>query len=272
MITKKKCRNLIYTTVNHSISFTGTYLMKKDQIKQQKVEQTSAPTLLTQDEYIQLMKADKRDKVNQVLRGAGIIFIIILYLVMAEFLLEISIFGLLFPSTKDEHIAFWKFMSTDIHDVIIPGVDPGEGKIFDDWWQMGVFLPKLGLTIVLILATVGVAFLVAYSISDIIGIIKNLAIGSHKTMKDIVDVAQEGLVEEFADDVSKKKVKKLFDEKDKDPIKQKVTKADKKKIKEEALEKEYNDLLDMLLTNQNSAETNNKETVETQVSATRVDN
>ena len=66
---------------------------KEYQDKKLETKNAPAPTLLTQDEYRALLRADKRDRINQILRGAGIIFIIILYLVMAEFLFEISIFG-----------------------------------------------------------------------------------------------------------------------------------------------------------------------------------
>ena len=236
---------------------------KEYQDKKLETKNAPAPTLLTQDEYRALLRADKRDRINQILRGAGIIFIIILYLVMAEFLFEISIFGAIFPNTRDEHVYFWKFVTTDIADVIIPDVETKltpSGRIFDDWWQMGPLLPKLGLSIVLVLATVGIGFLIAYSISDIIGIIKNMFIVTHKTVKDIGEIAQEGISEELGTEVvPRKKTKKLFEDTPDDPKEQvkvkqpKQSRAEKKAAKTEALNNEVDALLDQLLTHPHTA-------------------
>lgn len=235
---------------------------KEYQDKKLETKNTPAPTLLTQDEYRALLRADKRDRINQILRGAGIIFIIILYLVMAEFLFEISIFGAIFPNTRDEHFKFWKFVTTDVGTVIWDDGTPmsGSGKIFDDWWQMGPLLPKLGLSIVLVLATVGIGFLIAYSISDIIGIIKNMFIVTHKTVKDIGEIAQEGISEELGTEVvPRKKTKKLFEDTPDEPkeqvkIKQpKQSRAEKKAAKTEALNNEVDALLDQLLTHPHTA-------------------
>lgn len=234
---------------------------KEYQDKKLETKNAPAPTLLTQDEYKALLRADKRDRINQILRGAGIIFIIILYLVMAEFLFEFSIFGAIFPNTRDEHLSFWTFVTTDVSEIGIPfGPDGRSGKIFDDWWQMGPLLPKLGLSIVLVLATVGIGFLIAYSISDIIGIIKNMFIVTHKTVKDIGEIAQEGISEELGTEVvPKKKTKKLFDDTPDDPKEQvkvkqpKQSRAEKKAAKTEALNNEVDALLDQLLTHPHTA-------------------
>lgn len=233
---------------------------KEYQDKKLETKNAPAPTLLTQDEYRALLRADKRDRINQILRGAGIIFIIILYLVMAEFLFEISIFGAIFPNTRVEHTDFWNFVSTGIIDPDVETKLTPSGRIFDDWWQMGPLLPKLGLSIVLVLATVGIGFLIAYSISDIIGIIKNMFIVTHKTVKDIGEIAQEGISEELGTEVvPRKKTKKLFEDtpddlKEQVKVKQpKQSRAEKKAAKTEALNNEVDALLDQLLTHPHTA-------------------
>lgn len=227
----------------------------KDEIKE---EQSN---MLTREQYNELVRADTVKRINQFLKGMGTIFVVIVYFLMAEFLWEVSWFGALFPGSRDEFGAFWKFISTDLNSVIIPEMDPTtlSGKIFDDWFNWGTWIPQACITVFLVLLTIGIAYIIAFSINDIISMVKNLLVNSKKTLTDIGQTAtanfNKGLgIESEVESI--KKTKKLLDDDLPDSIKNKESSVKKPKVKKNKEEKEQDEvdaLLKELLTHPHTA-------------------
>ena len=90
-----------------------------------------------------------------------------------------------------------------------------EGKVFDDWFKWGTWIPKAGMSAFLVILTVGILYIIAFSINDIVGMIKNLLINSKKTIKDIGQTATTNVVEGLGLDPEVeiiKKPKKLLED------------------------------------------------------------
>jgi hypothetical protein len=226
----------------------------KDEFKEEQ------PNMLTREQYNQLVRADTIKKVNTFLKGMGTIFVVIVYFLMAEFLWEVSWFGALFPGSRDEFTAFWKFISTDINSVIIPDVDSTliSGKIFDDWFKWGTWIPQACMTVFLCLLTIGIAYIIAFSINDIISMVKNLLVNSKKTLTDIGQTATQNInkglgIEDTVENI--RKPKKLLDDDIPSNIKESNNKkAKNKKTKEEKEQDEVDALLKELLTHPHTAQ------------------
>ena len=217
------------------------------------------------NQYRNLQRKEFISRIKQVVEGFGVAFIVMLYFVMAEFLFEISWFGLIFKSTRTEHNAFWAMVSNK-GMIVENGKDiyyqfAENAKIFDDWFGFGNWIPKLCMTLFLIGLTVMVAYLIAFTINSIVGIIKNLIISSRKTIEDIGKTATSGIVDglgaELPTPKRKHKTKKLLEE---DPEldtlvenyeapKEKPIKEKRKKTKEEKVNDEVDEMLNSLLTN-----------------------
>ena len=215
------------------------------------------PSMLTREQYNEIVRADTVKKVNQFLRGMGTIFVVIVYFLMAEFLWEISWFGLISASSRDEHHMFWKFISSDVGSTVLPdysalGIDYA-GKIFDDYFKWGNWIPKACMTVFLVLLTIGIAYIIAFSINDIIGMIKNILVSSKRTMVDISQTATSNIGEGLGIEGGQAslKPKKLFDDDLPENIKQqsgKVKQPKTKKNKDETINSEFNDIMKTLLT------------------------
>lgn len=217
----------------------------KKKIAPAPVVEPNAPVVedkFTRAEWEAVRKAKHGEKLNQILRGFGLIAVILFYLIAVELLFEPSLFGLIF--TPSEFHAFWYFVkhtgevTNAISDETAAGAALIENQkwvtaiaqdttIFDDWLQWGTWFPVAFLTVIEIAITVGVAYITAYSIRDIFGIVKNLFRSAKGTVVEIGSV-----------------VKDNFDEEMKSDKKPSERKKKSKKEKEEDFNKELNKVID----------------------------
>ena len=91
-------------------------------------------------------------------------------------------------------------------------------KVFDDWLQWGAWFPVVFVTAIEILITVGVFYIIAYSIRDIFGIVKNLITSAKGTVVELSTVVKDNFEEETKDIQPKKAKKKLKKEKKSDVV------------------------------------------------------
>ena len=187
----------------------------------------------TKAEWEAVGKAKGVEKLNQILRGFGLVAIILFYLIAVELFFEPSLFGLIF--TPKEFHAFWYFVqhTGQIAGAINNETPTGAGlvesqswitginattKVFDDWLQWGAWFPVLFVTAIEILITVGVFYIIAYSIRDIFGIVKNLITSAKGTVVELSTVVKDNFEEETKDIQPKKAKKKLKKEKKSDVV------------------------------------------------------
>ena len=185
----------------------------------------------TKAEWEAVGKAKGVEKLNQILRGFGLVAIILFYLIAVELFFEPSLFGLIF--TPKEFNAFWYFVkhTGELAGAINNETPTGAGlvenqswvtginattKVFDDWLQWGTWFPVVLVTAIEILITVGVFYIIAYSIRDIFGIVKNLITSAKGTVVELSTVVKDNFEEETKDIQPKKIKKKLKKEKKSD--------------------------------------------------------
>ena len=185
----------------------------------------------TKAEWEAVGKAKGVEKLNQILRGFGLVAIILFYLIAVELFFEPSLFGLIF--TPKEFHAFWYFVShtgeitNAIDNETILGAElidtipwiteiKETATVFDDWLQWGTWFPVTFVTAIEIMITVGVFYIVAYSIRDIFGIIKNLITSARGTVVELSTVVKDNFDEETKDIQPKKSRKKVKKEKESD--------------------------------------------------------
>ena len=185
----------------------------------------------TKAEWEAVGKAKGVEKLNQILRGFGLVAIILFYLIAVELFFEPSLFGLIF--TPKEFHAFWYFVqhTGQLAGAINNETPTGAGlvesqswitgidattKVFDDWLQWGSWFPVVFVTAIEILITVGVFYIIAYSIRDIFGIVKNLITSAKGTVVELSTVVKDNFEEETKDIQPKKAKKKLKKEKKSD--------------------------------------------------------
>ena len=176
----------------------------------------------TKAEWEAVGKAKGVEKLNQILRGFGLVAIILFYLIAVELFFEPSLFGLIF--TPKEFHAFWYFvqhtgqLAGAINNETSTGAELVESqswitginattKVFDDWLQWGSWFPVAFVTAIEILITVGVFYIIAYSIRDIFGIVKNLITSAKGTVVELSTVVNDNFEEETKD-IQPKKAKK----------------------------------------------------------------
>lgn len=185
----------------------------------------------TKAEWEAVGKAKGVEKLNQILRGFGLVAIILFYLIAVELFFEPSLFGLIF--TPKEFHAFWYFVShtgeitNAIDNETILGAElidtipwiteiKDTATIFDDWLQWGTWFPVTFVTAIEVMITVGVFYIVAYSVRDIFGIIKNLITSARGTVVELSTVVKDNFEEETKDIQPKKSRKKVKKEKESD--------------------------------------------------------
>ena len=187
----------------------------------------------TKAEWEAVGKAKGVEKLNQILRGFGLVAIILFYLIAVELFFEPSLFGLIF--TPKEFHAFWYFVQhtgeiiNAINNETAIGAELIENQawilaitesttIFDDWLQWGVWFPVALVTAIEVLITVGVVYIIAYSIRDIFSIVKNLIKSAKGTVVELGTVVKDNFEEETKDIQPKKAKKKLKKEKKSDVV------------------------------------------------------
>ena len=185
----------------------------------------------TKAEWEAVGKAKGVEKLNQVLRGFGLVAIILFYLIAVELFFEPSLLGLIF--TPKEFHAFWYFVQhtgeiiNAINNETAIGAELIENQawilaitesttIFDDWLQWGVWFPVVLVTAIEVLITIGVVYIIAYSIRDIFSIVKNLIKSAKGTVVELGTVVKDNFEEETKDIQPKKAKKKVKKEKDAD--------------------------------------------------------
>ena len=187
----------------------------------------------TKAEWEAVGKAKGVEKLNQVLRGFGLVAIILFYLIAVELFFEPSLLGLIF--TPKEFHAFWYFVQhtgeiiNAINNETAIGAELIENQawilaitesttIFDDWLQWGVWFPVVLVTAIEVLITIGVVYIIAYSIRDIFSIVKNLIKSAKGTVVELGTVVKDNFEEETKDIQPKKAKKKLKKEKKSDVV------------------------------------------------------
>ena len=185
----------------------------------------------TKAEWEAVGKAKGVEKLNQILRGFGLVAIILFYLIAVELFFEPSLFGLIF--TPKEFHAFWYFVShtgeitNAIDNETILGAElidtipwiteiKETATVFDDWLQWGTWFPVTFVTAIEIMITVGFFYIVVYSVRDIFGIIKNLITSARGTVVELSTVVKDNFEEETKDIQPKKSRKKVKKEKESD--------------------------------------------------------
>lgn len=143
--------------------------------------------LLTEEEYEKIRRKKTKEKINRVLRVCGLIFsFMLVYCGVYDPLFELSYFG--FLADKEAHVAAWDFLGLES--------DLYKTPIFDDPMQFGTWLPKLMITAVIIIVTVGVIYLVVYNIVDIIGLFRNMYRSGIEITRDLSDTVKDTVSEE----------------------------------------------------------------------------
>ena len=187
----------------------------------------------TKAEWEAVGKAKGVEKLNQILRGFGLVAIILFYLIAVELFFEPSLLGLIF--TPKEFHAFWYFVqhtgeiTNAINNETAIGAELIENQawilaitesttIFDDWLQWGIWFPVVLITAIEVLITIGVVYIIAYSIRDIFSIVKNLIKSAKGTVVELGTVVKDNFEEETKDIQPKKAKKKLKKEKKSDVV------------------------------------------------------
>ena len=202
-------------------------LVKPEPVKEEKV-------LYTLEEIDKLKKKRIREGVIQGLAVMGLISAVIFYLIVSEFLFEISLFGLMFKSSRTEFLEFWNYVS---------GYGPGGSEIsyqiYDDWFQWGVWVPVAFCTLMELLLTTLMVGLLSYSIKEVINLIKRLIGSSTEMLHNLGEVTLESITtDEMGNKISLT-----------NKITNKITKAkEKKKVKQKKEKDEIDMVLDELLT------------------------
>lgn len=155
--------------------------------------------LLTEEEYTRKSRQKTKETMNRVLRVVGLIAsFILIYAGLFDPLFELSYFGWMSDGINETtvHTDAWLFINE---------------KIYDDPMQFGLWLPKLGVTVVVILAVIGTVYLLVYNVVDIIALIKNMLKGTTDITKDLTGTVRDTVQDEKElKGLKKMKIKNIF--------------------------------------------------------------
>ena len=160
--------------------------------------------LLTEEEYAKKSRQKTKETMNRVLRVVGLVAsFILIYAGLFDTLFELSYFGWMADgirgNSEGPHYQIWKA----IYDKSI--------NIYDDPMQFGVWLPKLGITVVVILAVIGTVYLLVYNVVDIIALVKNMLKGTTGITRDITGTVRDTVQDEQElKGLKKMKIKNIF--------------------------------------------------------------
>lgn len=197
---------------------------------------------LTEEEYEKIRRVKTKEQINRILRICGLIFAFLLLTGgLFDPLFELSYFG--FMADKEVHKSAWQYLY--------------ESRIFDDGMEFGDWLPKLTITFALIVGAIGVVYLIAYNVIDIINMIKNFFNVGADISKELTSTVKESITSE------RKKRKKFLDETDETESILMKEKPKRKKKQVDELDGFTSDELDRLLSGENIFETENSDENET---------
>lgn len=167
--------------------------------------------LLTEEEYAKKARQKTKDTMNRVLRVVGLVAsFILIYAGLFDPVFELSYFGWMADGIMKTtyHKDAWTFLGPvrEINGVLVGTA------IYDDPMQFGLWLPKLGLTIVLIAAVVGTAYLLVYNVVDIIALVKTFMTGTHEITKDLTTTVKDTVLEDKDLKIKKRPKKNLFED------------------------------------------------------------
>ena len=125
---------------------------KKENLKKQEVE-TEEVELLTEEEFARRQRKKTKERINKVIRVIGLISTFIIFdCALFDVLFEPSYFGWMWDAItgveESPHDLFWALTQTS--------------GIYDDNFHFGLWLPKLGMTMLLIASVVVVLYLLIY--------------------------------------------------------------------------------------------------------------
>lgn len=197
---------------------------KKEILK--KPEVVEEVELLTEEEFARRQRKKNKERINKVIRVIGLISTFIIFdAAVFDILFEPSYFGWMWYAITgaevSPHTEFWN-MTVEI-------------GVYRDYFDFGIWLPKLGMTMLLVASVVVVLYLLIYCIIDFIELIRALTGLSRDLMKDLDATAKDGGV--------------IFHKKKEEEEEEKVApkKANPRRRKENALDKMSDDDLDAIL-------------------------
>lgn len=156
--------------------------------------------LLTEEEYARRIRQKNKETMNRILRVVGLFAsFLILYVGIFDPLFELSYFGWIFD--KEIFKTAW--------DTLNRSAAGGMG-VYDDPMQFGLWLPQLGVTTILILATIGSVYLLVYNVIDIVGLIKRIFASTHEITKDFASTLRDTAENDKEFTNRKKKKPSLF--------------------------------------------------------------
>ena len=155
--------------------------LKKDEVK---VEE---PLLLTEEEFARRQRKKTKERVNKVIRLVGLVGTFILfYGAIFDILFELSYFGWMWyamkgvPAETNVHNIVWEQLRANgVYDVTFFGAQ-------------AAWLPKLGMTMLLIASIVVVLYLAIYCIIDLIELIRAAVKLGKDLTKDLEATANDG--------------------------------------------------------------------------------
>lgn len=197
--------------------------IKKEEVKTQ--FQMNDQVLLTEAEFEKKQRLKAKERINRITRVFGVFTILLLsFAGIFEPFFELSYFGRLFTPT--EHNFGWEqFTITEI-------VDSSTGEIlkisplFDDWLNFwNPWLAKIGITVLLIAASVFLIYFLTYTLVDLVDAVNELIATGKDLRNDLSGNIKDtmNLPEKEVPKTKKKKKKNLF-EKD---VEEKVEKKEK---------------------------------------------
>ena len=156
--------------------------------------------LLTEEEYAKKSRQKTKETMNRVLRVVGLVAsFILIYAGLFDPIFELSYFGWIADGIGKTtvHTEAWAYLK--------------ELKVYDDPMQFGAWLPKLGITVVVILAVIGTTYLLVYNVVDIIALVKNMLKSTTDITRDITGTVRDTVQDEQElKGLKKMKIKNIF--------------------------------------------------------------
>ena len=162
---------------------------KKEDIKKEKEEtKVEEPLLLTEEEFARRQRKKTKERVNKIIRVIGLIATFILFdCAIFDILWEPSYFGWMVDAITggSSHNQYW--------DLVGPPELTEKGiSIYDNLFKFGFWLPKLGMTILLVASFIVVLYLLIYCIIDFIELIKAMIKLFRDLTNDLEATANDG--------------------------------------------------------------------------------
>lgn len=192
----------------------------KELLKTQPVKDEQKPVLLTEEEYEKIARQKRKEKLNRISRVAGVVALLLLmYAGCLDTIFEMSFFGWMFA--REEHRQIWEALV--------------QLNIFDDFFEFGTWLPKIGITCLFVAIIISMIYLLTFNIIDFVLFFKQFIKSTKALTKELTIGIKEGAEEtkKDLDEKPRKKKKSLFSRDDLDENEKDTKKEKKKKEKKE---------------------------------------